>query len=155
MWKPLHWTRALGWPRRAGGAVNHAGYCGRIISGHARLEAARFLKLQYVPVRRIEHLTEAQIRAYIIADNKLAENAGWDLVSLAGELKFLTETDFDATLTGLEAAEIDILIQGANAGGAIRKSRINRKGIPLFQAKPEFGASNARAQFGLPPFPGG
>ena len=60
----------------------------------------------------LDDLTEAQIRAYVIADNKLAENAGWDRELLGLELKYLTELeiDFDATITGFEVAEIDILV---------------------------------------------
>ena len=91
----------------------------RVIAGHARLEAARMLGFERVPVIRLEHLTEAQLRAYIIADNKLAENAGWDQHLLATELQFLSslDLDFDATVTGFETGEIDFLIQGLDSPG--------------------------------------
>ena len=62
-----------------------------IIAGHARVEAAKRLGMECVPVIQIDHLTQAQRRAYIIADNRLAELAGWDEELLAVELKFLTE----------------------------------------------------------------
>src|SRR5271154_453190 len=60
-----------------------------IIAGHGRLLAARKLGLTEVPVIVLDHLTEAQKRAYVIADNKLAENAGWDETLLAAELAAL------------------------------------------------------------------
>ena len=69
------------------------------------------LGLTDIPTVQVDHLTPAQIRAYVIADNKLAENAGWDRELLALELKQLSvELDFDVTVTGFETAEIDILI---------------------------------------------
>jgi DNA modification methylase len=70
-----------------------------------------------VPVVRVDHLTPAQIRAYVIADNKLAENAGWDRALLALELQELSvDLNFDVTVTGFETAEIDLLIQDLNQG---------------------------------------
>jgi hypothetical protein len=69
-----------------------------------------------VPTVRVDHLSPAQIRAYVIADNKLAENAGWDRSLLALELQELSvELDFDVTVTGFETAEVDILIGELNA----------------------------------------
>src|SRR5262245_28681498 len=84
----------------------------RIIAGHGRVEAAKLLKLERVPTIRIEDLTAAQKRAYILADNKLAENAGCDRELLALELQGLLEMDldFEVTLTGFEMGEIDVLI---------------------------------------------
>jgi ParB-like chromosome segregation protein Spo0J len=83
-----------------------------VIAGHGRVMAARLLGLETVPTIRLDHLTEAQIRAYVIADNKLAENAGWDRELLALELQGLETLDlgFDLTVTGFETAEIDLLI---------------------------------------------
>jgi DNA modification methylase len=68
------------------------------------------LGLETVPTIRLEDLTEAEIRAYVIADNKLAENAGWNHELLAIELQGLIELDIDVTITGFEMPEIDILI---------------------------------------------
>jgi DNA modification methylase len=65
-----------------------------------------------VPTIAIEDLSEAQKRAYIIADNKLAENAGWEPEILAIELQGLIDLDFDVTITGFETTEIDLLIEG-------------------------------------------
>lgn len=90
----------------------------RIIAGHGRVEAAKLLGIPTVPVLRIEDLSEAQLKAYVIADNKLAELAGWDEQILAKELQLLTELnlDFDIEVTGFEMGEIDVLIenQGEN-----------------------------------------
>lgn len=83
-----------------------------IIAGHGRVEAARRLGMRTVPVVRIEHLSEDEKRAYILADNRLAEKAGWDREILAIELQHLTTADlsFDVEITGFETAEIDLLI---------------------------------------------
>jgi len=83
---------------------------GGIVAGHGRVEAANLLGIDTVPTIRLEDLTDAQIRAYVIADNKLAENAGWDRELLAIELQGLFDLDFDLSLTGFETPEIDILI---------------------------------------------
>src|ERR1700751_1205454 len=69
-----------------------------IIAGHGRLLAARKLQLAEVPVIVLDHLTEAQKRAYILADNQLALNAGWDDTLLAAELSALQQQDFDLGL---------------------------------------------------------
>ncbi len=81
-----------------------------IIAGHGRVDAAKLLGMEMVPTIRLEDLTEAEIRAYVIADNKLAENAGWDGELLAIELQGLIELDIDVTITGFEMPEIDIII---------------------------------------------
>lgn len=78
-----------------------------IIAGHGRVMAAGKLGLAEVPCIRLAHLTEAQRRAYIIADNKLAMNAGWDEELLGLELADLRELDFDLGLTGFDADEIE------------------------------------------------
>jgi hypothetical protein len=85
----------------------------RIIAGHGRVEAAKVLSLPTIPILRIEDMSEAQIKAYVIADNKLAELAGWDEEILAKELQFLTELDldFDIEVIGFEMGEIDVLIE--------------------------------------------
>jgi DNA modification methylase len=68
-----------------------------------------------VPTVRVDHLTPAQIRAYVVADNRLAENAGWDRALLALELQeLLVDLNFDVTVTGFETAEIDLLISELN-----------------------------------------
>ncbi len=81
-----------------------------IVAGHGRVAAAKLLGLDKVPTLCLADMTAAEIRAYVIADNKLAENAGWDRELLAIELQGLIELDFDVAITGFEMAEIDILI---------------------------------------------
>jgi hypothetical protein len=85
---------------------------GVVIAGHGRLAAAEMLGLDRVPVIRIDDMTEAQKRAYILADNKLAENAGWDQELLRLELQGLLEMepDFAITATGFSMGEIDLAI---------------------------------------------
>ena len=78
-----------------------------IIAGHGRLLAARKLGLAEVPVIVLDHLSETQRRAYVLADNRLSELAGWDHELLALELKELADAGFDATLAGFDAKEID------------------------------------------------
>ena len=77
---------------------------GGIIAGHGRVLAARKLKLEQVPCIMLDHLTDTQRRAYVIADNKLALNAGWDDELLAIELHELNAADFDMALIGFDAA---------------------------------------------------
>lgn len=83
---------------------------GTVIAGHGRLEAARRLGLDAVPVVVLDHLSAAQRRAYVIADNKLALNAGWNEELLAAELHALNGDGFDLALTGFDEAELDRLM---------------------------------------------
>ncbi len=84
---------------------------GSIIAGHGRVEAAKILGFQTLPAVELAYMSESQKRAYIIADNKLAENAGWDKNLLSLELKYIQQIDidFDLEIIGFEQAEIDIL----------------------------------------------
>src|SRR3984957_9740402 len=86
-----------------------------IIAGHGRLLAARKLGLEEVPVIVLDHLTEAQKRAYIIADNQLALNAGWDEDLLRIELLALQEEGFDLGLIGFEDEELARLLTAQDA----------------------------------------
>lgn len=91
-----------------------------IIAGHGSTLAAIELGMTDIPTVRVDHLSPAQMRAYVIADNKLAENAGWDRNLLALELKELS-LNFDITLTGFELPEVDLLLgelDGAGSDGA-------------------------------------
>ena len=88
---------------------------GGIIAGHGRVMAARKLGLKDVPCIALGHLTDAQKRAYVIADNKLALNAGWDDEMLGLELSELGDAGFDLELIGFTQEEIDAL--GAENGG--------------------------------------
>ena len=88
---------------------------GGIIAGHGRVLAARKLGMAEVPCIRLAHLTEAQRRAYVIADNKLALNAGWDDAMLALEFKDLQALGFDVELTGFSLGDIDELLAELDA----------------------------------------
>lgn len=85
----------------------------RIVAGHGRIAAAKLLGMVTVPTIRLGQLSEAQKRAYAIADNRLAELAGWDNELLALELRYISELeiDFELELTGFETAEIDLLLE--------------------------------------------
>lgn len=85
-----------------------------VLAGHGRLAAAMLLSMRSVPCVRLETMTPAQKRAYVIADNKLALNAGWDEDLLAEELKGLLADDggFDISVTGFSIAEVDALVEG-------------------------------------------
>lgn len=85
-----------------------------IMAGHGATKAALELGLSDIPTVRVDHLTPAQIRAYVVADNKLAEKSGWDRKLLAIELKELA-VEFDLTLTGFEVPEIDVLFSELDA----------------------------------------
>jgi DNA modification methylase len=89
---------------------------GEIIAGHGRVEAAKLLGLDCVPTVRLAHLNAAQRRAYVLADNKLALNAGWDRELLAIELQGLIDIDFDVELTGFSPGEIDLVLDEAREG---------------------------------------
>jgi ParB-like chromosome segregation protein Spo0J len=81
-----------------------------IIAGHGRLAAAQELGLKTVPVVVLDHLSDRQRRAYVLADNKLALNAGWDTELLVGELQELVELDFDLGLIGFSEEELEDLL---------------------------------------------
>ncbi|MDO9415539.1 site-specific DNA-methyltransferase [Pararhizobium sp.] len=83
-----------------------------IIAGHGRVEAARLIGMTEVPVRMLSHLSRDEVRAYILADNKLAENAGWDRDILAIEMQGLIDLNFDIELLGFSTTEIDFTIDG-------------------------------------------
>jgi DNA modification methylase len=86
---------------------------GEIIAGHGRVLAAKELGLETVPTLRLSHLTSEERRAYVLADNKLALNAGWDTETLAIELEALIALEFDVSLTGFSLAEIDFTLDKA------------------------------------------
>ena len=89
-----------------------------ILAGHGRLLAAGKLGLAEVPVIRFEHLSEAQKRAYILADNQIALQAGWDDALLAEELAWLRDERFDLDLIGFDASELERLLTLADGEAA-------------------------------------
>ena len=91
---------------------------GKVLAGHGRLIAAQQLGLTEVPTIVLDHLSETQARAFMIADNKLTENAEWNLQLLGEQLRDLSllDLDFDIEITGFETGEIDLMIDGAESG---------------------------------------
>ena len=87
-----------------------------IIAGHGRVMAARKLGLEKVPCIRLAHLSETQKRAYVIADNKLALNSGWDEEMLGLELADLREVDFDLDVVGFDESELANLLAETTEG---------------------------------------
>lgn len=113
--------------RQIAKSIQRFGFCNpvliddheQIIAGHGRVAAARLLGITQVPTVRLAHLSDVEKRAYILADNRLAEKAGWDREILAIELQALVELDFEVELTGFETAEVDLILEEADeaAGG--------------------------------------
>jgi DNA modification methylase len=95
-----------------------------IIAGHGRLLAARKLGLVQVPVVVLDHLTETQKRAYIITDNQLALNAGWDEDLLGVELAALRDADFNLDVIGFDEAELDRLLADETAEGLTEEDAV-------------------------------
>jgi len=87
-----------------------------IIAGHGRLAAARKLGIAEVPVVVLDHLTDAQKRALVIADNKLALNAGWDFELLENEVRGLDDDGFDLALLGFDDAELIKMLSEVEPG---------------------------------------
>ena len=107
--------------RQIADSIERFGFCNpilvdddrTILAGHGRVKAAELLGLANVPTVRLSHLSEADKRAYVIADNRLAEKAGWDRDLLAIELRSLIDIGFEVELTGFEMPEIDLLLDEA------------------------------------------
>jgi DNA modification methylase len=107
---------------------------GEVIAGHGRLAAARMLGLAEVPTLCLDWLSEDQKRAYVIADNRLAEKAGWDRELLALELGELGSLDIDLTLTGFELEEIELIIDAGEKPAKDDDTLIAGNGPPVCQA---------------------
>lgn len=95
---------------------------GGVIAGHGRIEAAKQLGIETVPTLKLSHLNEAERRAYILADNKLALNADWDTDILANELQALIEMDFEVDLAGFSIGEVDLLLDEKGDGSSSEKA---------------------------------
>lgn len=100
------------------GSIQEFGFCNPvlidaangIIAGHGRVMAAQLLKLESVPCLRLSHLTDAQKRAYVLADNRIALSSGWHDEMLANELSDLHADEFDMALLGFDADELAKLL---------------------------------------------
>ena len=106
---------------------------GMIIAGHGRVEAAKKLDIKEVPCIVLSGLTEAQKKAYVIADNKMALNAGWNEELLKTELENLKELDFDLELTGFSKKELDKLFDEINESNPYT----SKTEIPQYEIKGE------------------
>lgn len=106
-----------------------------IIAGHGRVMAARKLGLEKVPCIRLAHLTETQRRAYVIADNKLALNSGWDEEMLALELAELREVDFDLNIAGFDGDAIEALLNPPEPDAGLSQDYTHKVDAPVYQPK--------------------
>jgi hypothetical protein len=99
----------------------------KIIAGHGRVLAGQQLGMTVIPTIRLSHLSPAQVRAFMIADNKLTENSAWNEVLLGEQLKSLSEIDltFSLEATGFEMGEIDVLIEGLAQPGDVTQDPAN------------------------------
>lgn len=104
------------------GSIQEFGFCNPvlidaangIIAGHGRVMAASRLKLETVPCLRLSHLTDAQKRAYVLADNRIALSSGWDEELLANELSDLHADEFEMALLGFDTDELAKLLEFEN-----------------------------------------
>jgi ParB-like chromosome segregation protein Spo0J len=107
--------------RQIARSIERFGFCNpvlidderQIIAGHGRVAAAKLLGIEHVPTVSLTHLSDVEKRAYIVADNRLAEKAGWDREILAIELQALVDLSFEVELTGFETAEVDLILDEA------------------------------------------
>jgi hypothetical protein len=123
-----------------------------IIAGHGRLLAAKLLGLTEVPVIVLDHLSDAQRRALLIADNRIAENAGWDEAMLRAELAALREDEFDLDMLGFSDADLlrilDLIDGSASLGG---EDADDSGSAPTGSSASEASTTLAE-RFGIPPF---
>ena len=110
-----------------------AGSDGVIVAGHGRLAAAQKLGMEVVPVVVLDHLSPTQRRALVIADNRIAENAGWDDAMLRIEIASLQDDDFDVSLTGFDADALAELMAGDEPDG---EGETDDDAVPEVQAEP-------------------
>lgn len=130
-------------------------HMGEIIAGHGRVMAAVRLGLPEVPCIMLGHLSDRQKRAYVIADNKLALNAGWDFNILADEVSRLSEEDYDLDVMGFDEQELDAILK--NDAGVLPADFFTPPSAPPTKSKPIEGYNRAESgamfkKFIYPPF---
>lgn len=96
-----------------------------IIAGHGRLEGAKIAGLEKVPCIVLDHLSDRERQALVIADNKIALNAGWDMAILGAELGELANLDFDLSFTGFDEQELDAILK--NDLGLLPDKKLDKK----------------------------
>ena len=104
---------------------------GTIIAGHGRLAAATRLGLDQVPVIRLGHLSDAQRKALVIADNQLALNAGWDEVALSNLVRELDAEKFELDLLGFDSADLDRYLAGLDGDAAAEAEETELPEVPV------------------------
>jgi ParB-like chromosome segregation protein Spo0J len=126
------------------GSIQEFGFCNPvlidaqngIIAGHGRVMAAQLLKLESVPCLRLSHLTDAQKRAYVLADNRIALSSGWDEAMLANELSDLHADEFDLSVLGFDADELTALMDLDSLGGEAAAGEVVEDEVPEPPADP-------------------
>lgn len=104
-----------------------------LIAGHGRVMAAQSIGVATVPAIRLAHLTDAQRRAYVIADNKLAENAGWDMATLAREVEDLSADGYDLDLLGFGADELTALLGESKQDAEVKQTSTKEIDVNAYQ----------------------
>jgi hypothetical protein len=128
--------------RQIAKSIERFGFCNpvliddhrQIIAGHGRVAAATLLGIKEVPTVKLAHLSDAEKQAYILADNRLAEKAGWDREILAIELQALVDLNFEVELTGFETAEVDLILE--EAGEAAGGTSLREDETPTYKVGP-------------------
>jgi DNA modification methylase len=128
--------------RQIADSIQRFGFCNpvlidehaQIMAGHGRVTAAKLLGMEQVPTMQLAHLSDVEKRAYVLADNRLAEQAGWDREILAIELQALVDLDFEVELTGFATAEIDLILEESNEAAEALPSREDE--TPNYRAGP-------------------
>jgi hypothetical protein len=123
-----------------------------VIAGHGRLLAAKRLGLTEVPVIVLDHLSEAQRRALVIADNKIAENAGWDEQLLRAELAALREDEFDLDVLGFGEAELLRILDSIDGSASFGGEGADDSGSPPAGSSASEASATLAERFGIPPF---
>src|ERR1700722_15321083 len=109
---------------------------GEVIAGHGRVDAAKLLGMLSVPTLRLSHLDAVERRAYVLADSKIALNAGWDRDVLAIELQALVDIDFGVEITGFSVAEVSLVLDEVSVAPVRAKKAPEDKIPPLLDPGP-------------------
>ncbi len=123
-----------------------------IVAGHGRVLAAKLLGLTEVPVIVLDHLSEAQRRALVIADNKIAENAGWDEAMLRAELAALREEEFDLDVLGFGDDELGRILDSIDVPASLGGGDAGGSGNPPAGSPASEPSATLAERFGIPPF---
>ncbi|MFN3349076.1 ParB/Srx family N-terminal domain-containing protein [Pseudorhodoplanes sp.] len=123
-----------------------------VIAGHGRLLAAKLLGLSEVPVIVLDHLSDAQRRALVIADNRIAENAGWDEAMLRAELAALRESDFDLGVLGFSDTDLGRILDSIGAAASLGSEVADDVGSHSAASPAPEPSATLAERFGIPPF---